>query len=157
MKTPDWQLAVLPSAPQYCGATPTEAWPFLANSLASMLQTPCASDKLWAESSQCRCCSQDSSHRYSLTKRWRLRTLCGPSNSRAIASTFLRSVLLNNPCRYSSHNSLGSVRRNVSPNNCVNSLSSRPTHSISSMLSLNSGGSLGSHDSLACFIRVLLG
>ena len=25
MKTPDWQLAVLPNAPQYCGATPTEA------------------------------------------------------------------------------------------------------------------------------------
>src|SRR6266566_2489425 len=75
----------------------------------------------------------------------------------ALRTVQLQGHRLNNPCRYSSHNSLGSVRRNVSPNNCVNSLSSRPTHSISSMLSLNSGGSLGSHDSLACFIRVLLG
>src|SRR6516165_6830968 len=36
MNTPDWQLAVLPKAPQYFGATPTECSPFLGNSLASM-------------------------------------------------------------------------------------------------------------------------
>ena len=62
MKTTDWQLAVLPSAPQYCGATPTEAAPFLGNSLASRLQTPCGSLSVWAHNSQCRVRIHGSSH-----------------------------------------------------------------------------------------------
>jgi hypothetical protein len=33
--TPTWQLATLPSAPQYCGATPTEWRPYLGKAVSS--------------------------------------------------------------------------------------------------------------------------
>ena len=37
--TSDWQFACLPSAPQYCGATPTEAVPFLGSAVSSTTRT----------------------------------------------------------------------------------------------------------------------
>jgi hypothetical protein len=33
--TPTWQLATLPSAPQYCGATPTEWRPYFGKAVSS--------------------------------------------------------------------------------------------------------------------------
>jgi hypothetical protein len=36
MDTPTWQLATLPSAPQYCGATPTDQRPNLGKPVSSM-------------------------------------------------------------------------------------------------------------------------
>jgi hypothetical protein len=127
MKTTDWQLAVLPSAPQYCGATPTEALPFLGNSLGSRLQTSSGSLSIFAHNSQCRFRIHGSSHGESFMNRCRLRTRSGPSNFNAIASTFLRSASLNRPCRYSSKRAASSLRPQVGPNKAVNSLSSPTT------------------------------
>jgi hypothetical protein len=36
MDTPTWQLATLPSVPQYCRATPTEWRPYLGNAVSSI-------------------------------------------------------------------------------------------------------------------------
>jgi hypothetical protein len=36
MDTPTWQLATLPSAPQYCGATPTDQRPNLGKAVSSI-------------------------------------------------------------------------------------------------------------------------
>jgi hypothetical protein len=38
MLTPTWQLATLPSVPEYCRATPTEAVPNLGKPVSSMIQ-----------------------------------------------------------------------------------------------------------------------
>src|ERR1022692_4455768 len=155
MKTPDWQLAVLPSAPQYCGATPTEALPFLGNSLGSRLQTPCGSLSISAPNSQCRFRIHGSSNGGSFMNRCRLRTRSGPSNFRAIPSTFLRSASLKRPCSYNSNRAVVSLRPKVGPNKPVNSLSSPTTVSTSSTLNSHRDGSLGFHDVKIFFIHIL--
>jgi hypothetical protein len=38
-ETSDWQFAVLPSAPQYWRATPTECTPFFGSAVSSMIST----------------------------------------------------------------------------------------------------------------------
>ena len=38
--TTTWQLATLPTVPEYCGATPTEPVPFLGSPVSSTTSTP---------------------------------------------------------------------------------------------------------------------
>jgi len=48
--TPTWQLATLPSAPQYCGATPTDQRPNLGKPVSSITHAcgPIAAVIRWA-------------------------------------------------------------------------------------------------------------
>ena len=143
MKTPDWQLAILPNDPQYWGATPTDSLPFLAISLESMSQTPRGSLKLSAASSQCRFPIQDSSHLVWLMSRWRLRTSSGPCSFRAMASMFFRSASLKSPLKYRSNFSAGSLRPKAGWNKAVNWDNSCSTLATSSTLSSKRRGGLG--------------
>jgi hypothetical protein len=96
LDTATWQLATLPSAPQYCRCTPTECVPCLGKLVSSRARTP----RRVGTSSRSRRHSGSASHGESVMKCCSVWSLTGSLSRPCIACMDLRSLSLNSASRY---------------------------------------------------------
>jgi hypothetical protein len=108
--TTTWQLAFLPSAPQYCRCTPTDCLPCLGRLVSSSTSTP--PDRLAATSPRTRSRSSAAGSQSASVSRCCSRSVEVPATAAAIASQFLRGRSVNSPVTYRSSPDRLSARRN---------------------------------------------